>query len=469
LNPDAAERYFARPRWEQLVDTRPVDDDHDGLVDEDGPEDLNGDGLITAMRVEDPEGEYRLDPSDSRLWLKADKAKGEKGTWRLWVEGTDNDHDEQWNEDGQGGVNFNANFPFDYRFFAPGSGNFPLSEPVTKALADFVVAHPHIAISFTFGSADNLLKAPRSEPGDKEPLTALGEADLPYVRELGKAWRDALGLKKELDSSTEPGTFSDWMYFHRGRLSLAARAWSPALALALDDKKEDKKDEKATPETPKSETPPPDRKSAKPKTATTSPAATPTDASKAGEEKRNQEDREFLKWIDAHAPSQFVAWKEIAHPDFPRQKVEIGGFAPFIRSNPPEDMLAGLAERHARFLTDLADKLPRLGIRRTEARHLGNTVYELTAQIENTGYLPTALVHGATTREVHPTRVTVQVEDAVFLAGTRSTSIGPIGGSGGSRELRWVLQVKRGQALTIEAVSMLGGRARVEVPLPREP
>ena len=45
-----------------------------------------------------------------------------------------------------------------------------------------------------------------------------------------------------------PGTFSDWIYFHRGRLSLAARPWSPALQLALgksrtsDDKARTKDD-----------------------------------------------------------------------------------------------------------------------------------------------------------------------------------------------------------------------------------
>lgn len=461
LNPDAAERYFARPRWEQSGDTRPVDDDHDGLVDEDGPEDLNGDGLITAMRVQDPEGEYLLDPADARLLVKADKAKGEKGAWRLLVEGTDSDRDEQWNEDGIGGVNFNRNFPFDYRFFTPGSGTFPLSEPVTKALADFVIAHPNIGVVFTFGAADNVLKPPKSEPGDKEPLTAISEADLPYLRELGIAWRDALGLKKELDGSSEPGTFSDWMYFHRGRLSLAARAWSPALALALDEKK----DEKSPAEPPKTDAQPKDRSADKAKEASPKTADKPVAKPKGDDDKRNSEDRDFLKWIDTNAPLQFVAWKEVQHPDFPRQKVEVGGFAPFARSNPPEARLASLAERHARFLTALAGKLPRIGIRSAEARHLGHSVYELSVQIENTGYLPTALGHGVTTREVHPTRVTVQFEDGSFLSGTKTTQVGPISGSGGMRELRWVVQVKRGKTLKVEVIAMLAGRASAEVEL----
>ena len=163
----------------------------------------------------------------------------------LFQEGRDNDHDESWNEDGKGGVNLNRNFPCNYRFFAPWSGMNPMSEPVTRKLADFVVAHPNIGIVFTFGAADNLAQTPKGEPA-KRPPTAIHEDDLPFYRELGKAWREALGLKKELTAGSEPGTFPDWMYFHRGRLSLAARAWSPALQLELSKAKEAKPEEKPT-------------------------------------------------------------------------------------------------------------------------------------------------------------------------------------------------------------------------------
>ncbi|MBL7188236.1 MAG: hypothetical protein ISS70_18080 [Phycisphaerae bacterium] len=111
LNPDAAEYFFARPKLEMCLNKKPADDDHDGLIDEDGPEDIDGDGLITWMRVEDTEGEYILDPRDDRLLMKADHLKGEVGAWRYLTEGTDNDKDERWNEDGPGGVNLNHNFP----------------------------------------------------------------------------------------------------------------------------------------------------------------------------------------------------------------------------------------------------------------------------------------------------------------------------------------------------------------------
>jgi murein tripeptide amidase MpaA len=44
-NPDAAEAMFGRPLTERTRNGTAMDDDHDQAADEDGPEDLNGDGL----------------------------------------------------------------------------------------------------------------------------------------------------------------------------------------------------------------------------------------------------------------------------------------------------------------------------------------------------------------------------------------------------------------------------------------
>ncbi len=330
LNPEAAEYFFAKNKLEAEGNSRPVDDDHDGLMDEDGPDDLDGDRRITWMRVQDPEGDSILDPQDGRLLMKADRAKGETGGWRFFREGKDNDHDEAWNEDGKGGVNLNRNFPYNYRFFAPWSGMNPMSEPVTRKLADFIVTHPNIGIVFTFGAADNLVQTPKAEP-PKRPPTTIHEDDLPFYRELGKGWREALGLKKELTGGSEPGTFSDWMYFHRGRLSLAARAWTPAIQLELSKAKEAKPDAKlATDKAPPNSEP---KKEAKPSESSEKKG---TPGAKTDDDKRNEEDRAFLKWLDQNCPEAFVPWKGLEHPDFPGKKVEIGGFAPFARSNPSE-------------------------------------------------------------------------------------------------------------------------------------
>jgi hypothetical protein len=458
VNPDAAARFFARPRMESTVNNRPGDEDHDGLLDEDGPDDLDADGLIAWMRVKDPNGEFILDPAEPRLLLKADRAKGEVGAWRLLSEGRDNDHDDAWNEDGVGGVNFNRNFPCNYRFFAPGSGQHQVSEPETRALADFVIGRPNIGIVFTFGAADNLVQTPKGE-APKRPPTALHEEDVPFYRELGRLWRDTLGLKKELAGSSEPGTFSDWLYFHRGRLSLAARAWNRAIQLELA--KPEKKDEeakpkdKAPPESPKPDEPREGVKDGKPQPSQDKPSA----------DTRHEEERAFLKWIDGNAPELFVPWKPVTHPDFPGQTVELGGFAPFAKSNPPEKLLGDLARKHAKFLTELAGKLPRVHIRKSEAKPLGNGVFEVKLEIENTGYLPTALAQGELSREVYPSRVVLSVDEKRILAGTKRTMLGPIPGSGGMKEVRWVIQGRGLAKLEVEVVSMLGGTVQTSLEL----
>ncbi|UCD53489.1 MAG: hypothetical protein JSW27_12710 [Phycisphaerales bacterium] len=435
LNPDAAELYFDKPKRETLVNGKPVDEDHDALVDEDGPEDLNGDGLITSMRVEDEEGQYILDPQENRLLIEADPAKGESGRWRYLTEGMDNDHDELWNEDGPGGVNFNRNFPFDHDFYAVDSGVHPVSEAETRALADFIVAHPNIGLALTYGTADNLLETPeeaKKDPGRGEPLTAIDEEDVSCYEALGELYRETLGLEKQQDGASEPGTFSDWMYFHRGRLSLAARPWSPKLAMALAED-EDKSESEETSDEPEAK----DKRN--------------------DEDERGKEEREQLTWFDEQVPEAFQPWQAFEHPDFPGQRVEIGGYVPFALTNPPESLLEGQAEVHGRFLTELVDRLPRIGPRRVKCAHLGESIFEIEIHIENTGFLPTVLAHGERTREVHATRVVLNVRPEQILSGTRITYLPVIEGSGGAVEARWTIHAPDQSEIHFQVVSMLAG------------
>lgn len=440
LNPDGTERYFKTPMRETLVNDRPHDDDYDGFVDEDDLEDLDGDGFATSMRVEDREGRYILDPQDDRLLIEADPMKGEVGRWRLLSEGIDNDHDERWNEDSTGGINLNRNFPYNQDFFAPDAGVHPVCEEETRALADFIVAHPNIGIVLTYGMADNLLKAPeeaKEGPGRGEPLTAIDSRDVSLYQALGKLYRQTLGLDEELDGASEPGTFSDWMYFHRGRLSLAARPWSPRLAMALT-KGDEAEDREAEAEAS-------DRRGEK------------DEQKKADDDKRGQDAREQLEWFDEHAPDAFRPWQAFDHPDFPGQRVEIGGYVPFALTNPPADRLEDLVARQSHFLTDVLDRLPRLAVRRVERTHLGESIYEIEIHIENTGLLPTVLAHGERTREVHPTRLVLDVPPEQILAGTRIVYLPSIEGSGGVAKARWTVYAPNQSEIGFQVISVLAG------------
>ncbi len=454
LNPDAAECLLAEPKIERSINGTPHDEDHDGLTDEDGPEDLNGDGLVTMMRVQDKEGQYILDPNENRLLLEVDPTKGETPAWRLLPEGVDNDRDKRWNEDGSGGTNFNRNFPYNYKAFASDAGIHPVCEDETRALADFIVAHSNIGVVLTYGAADNLRKTPRAEtsPGQSKPMEALDEKDVGYYEAMGKLYRAALGLDKELECTSEAGTFSDWMYFHRGRLSLAARPWDAALAVALSKPQE--ADDK-----PSQETEPPDPCDPN--------AAKPEEETAKEEDKRGKDEREQLKWFDEHAPDAFIAWRAIDHPDFPGRRVEVGGYRPFARTNPPAEMLDDVAAGQAVFLTQLARRLPRITVGKIECRLLADSIYEIEILVTNTGFLPTALAHGETTREVYPTRIILELEPECFLSGAKTTFLPTIQGSGGTAKARYTIHVPNRQQVRFQVVSMLGGRVEGTIELLR--
>jgi hypothetical protein len=173
-NPDAASRYFAKPLFEDARNGKPHNDDVDDAVDEDGPDDLDGNGIITVMRVKDPAGEWVTVPGEPRLMKKADWSKGEKGIYKLYAEGLDNDSDGEYNEDGPGGVNIGVHFPHLFKFFSAESGDWPGSEPESFAVMKFVNEHKEIGLTFVFGSTNFCLNPPRG--GRK------GEADLDQIK-----------------------------------------------------------------------------------------------------------------------------------------------------------------------------------------------------------------------------------------------------------------------------------------------
>jgi hypothetical protein len=160
LNPDALARYFHKVKWENPRNDLKVNDDMDDATDEDGPDDLNNDGYITDMRVRDPLGIWIIDPAEPRLLRRADKTKGEKGLYTLYLEGLDNDGDGLYNEDPPGGVNTGVNFPHLFRPFTPTGGMWPGSTPEVYGLMKFIFARPEIAATFTFGSTNFALVPP---------------------------------------------------------------------------------------------------------------------------------------------------------------------------------------------------------------------------------------------------------------------------------------------------------------------
>jgi hypothetical protein len=94
---------------------------------------------------------------DPRVLIKADGQ--EKGKYLLYSEGRDNDKDNLFNEDGEGGVWFNKNFSYKHPSFTQGSGEFPVSENESRALLDYLYERFNVYAVLSFGTNNNLSSA----------------------------------------------------------------------------------------------------------------------------------------------------------------------------------------------------------------------------------------------------------------------------------------------------------------------
>ncbi len=161
-NPDGYANFFKSPLDSRPLNARPVNDDKDNAVDEDGPDDLNGDGYITMMRQVHPEGRWIEIEDNPVLMKRAESGKGERGKYRTFREGIDNDGDGDINEDGPGGAVPGHNFPHDFQQYTNTDGLYAASEAETRAVLRFAFDHPEIAMILVFDRTNSLLNVPES-------------------------------------------------------------------------------------------------------------------------------------------------------------------------------------------------------------------------------------------------------------------------------------------------------------------
>jgi hypothetical protein len=160
-NPDAAKGYFAKVKYERSVNDFLINNDADEATNEDGFDDLNGDGFITQMRAKDPEGRMIASKADPRIMVAADVSKGERGEYKMYFEGIDNDGDGQYNEDGEGGINVGIGFPHLFPRDKKEAGLWPGQTPEVYNLMKFIFDRPEIAMVYTLGSSDFCIAPPK--------------------------------------------------------------------------------------------------------------------------------------------------------------------------------------------------------------------------------------------------------------------------------------------------------------------
>jgi len=160
-NPDAAKGYFAKAKYERVVNDFAINNDADEATNEDGFDDLNGDGFITQMRLKDPEGKMISSKADPRIMVAADASKGERGEYKMYFEGIDNDGDGQYNEDGEGGINVGIGFPHLFPRDKKEAGLWSGQTPEVYNLMRFIYDRPEIVMVYTLGSSDFCAAPPK--------------------------------------------------------------------------------------------------------------------------------------------------------------------------------------------------------------------------------------------------------------------------------------------------------------------
>ena len=455
LNPDGAEAMFGPTNWGRRGNAFPYDDDNDGRTDEDQPNDLNGDGQITVMRVADPAGAFMVDPDDARLMRRADRAKGERGTHSIYWEGTDDDGDGFVNEDGPGGVDLDRNFQHEYPYWDADAGTYMVSEPESRALMDFVIAQRNIAAIVTFGHSDNLVTPPDSrgalaeargvtlngfadegfgdlfgsgvypvpfqqgglrlrgaQPGSdndpnsgRRPEVTVNRQDQEYFGAVSEAYEELTGITEVALNRTARGAFFQYGYYQFGVPSFSTPGWG-----------------------------------------------LPT-----GEhDPEGSGDARLVSGFEGAGIEVFSDWTSYAHPDF--GDVEIGGFLPSALTNPPATDLAELGASHGAFVARVASMLPQIHIADASVEAHGGGVFTVSVDVANDGYFPSSLQHGVTSRSVDPVLVQIQVDaDAIVTGAQKSHRIPKLDGSGARQTITWVIRGRDGDSVEIRVRSEKGG------------
>lgn len=371
MNPDSRDRYIngiANPNSPRtgLV---PYDEDQDGVADEDGPEDLDGDGSITMMWKKDPRGKYKRHPSHPELLVPV--RPGEKGEFNiLALEGIDNDGDGMVNEDAAGGYDMNRNYGYNWQpnYVQMGAGPYPFCWPETKATRDFLIANPNIAGSQNYHNFSGMIVR---GPG------AINLGDFPVA---DRRIYDYIGKNGE---KILPGyryfvTYKDMYTLYGGSIDFIYSTlgiYAFLNELDLD------------------------------------PFDTLSELGLGGEDNEKKEDAELAYWRSLLNPlnemfyqdrvlmgEHYTKLKPYSHPLY--GDILIGGIKKFGRRVSPTFKLAETAHRNTAFCLYHADQLARLSFDKIKVESLGGGLYQVDVAIKNSRVTP-SISFAAIQRKLH--------------------------------------------------------------------
>lgn len=360
---------------------RPKDDDRDGLVDEDFPDDLDGDGNICTMRKKDPNGQYKTDPEDPRLMVRV--KPGEKGEWTiLGQEGIDNDGDGRINEDSEGFVDPNRNWGYNWAppYVQVGAGNYPFSGEGIRAIAKYIMARPNIIMVWAFHNNGGLfLRGPSTKAEGK-----INPSDVNVYDYIGKnsekivpGYRYIISWK---DLYSTYGDFTDFTDNIVGAYSLVGELYRTAQETY---KKQEKQPENQ-------------------------------DEEMFGSS--NERERERLKFNDHLAMGElYKPWTPYHHPVY--GDIEIGGWVKMSSRLPHPFMLEDLVHRNASAVIFSAEQTPEINLEVFDKEKTGKNLYRIRVRLTNRKAIP-SMTYTSVQHKIYPMdMLTIKGTAAKVVAG----------------------------------------------------
>jgi hypothetical protein len=361
INPDGRDNFLQKPNNANSPRSGmiAVDNDRDGATNEDGFDDLDGNGHITMMRRKNANGRLKLDPTDPRRMIQV--SADEEGEYEmLGYEGVDNDLDGQVNEDGEGFYDPNRDWAWNWQpnYIQGGAYKYPFSIPENRAVADFVMKHPNIAAAQSYHNNGGMILR---GPGAAEDEGTYNREDVRVYDALGKKGEELIPGYKYLvvykDLYSVFGGELDWFYGSRGIYTFSNELWNSFQYFSKAD---------------------------------TDPQTTSYNFDK------------YLLFKDA-----FIDWKPFKHPQY--GDIEVGGFKKTFGRTHPGFLLESDAHRNMAFTFYHAYHTPKLIVSDITVKDLGNGLKEVTTTIANKRLMPT---HAS-----QDLKYKIEVSDLISLSG----------------------------------------------------
>jgi len=449
VNPDGAELALAdKPRIiRSSVRPYPHDEEPiEGLI----REDLDGDGRLLNMRIQDPNGPWKAHPDDPRIMIQRDPAETGGTYYRILPEGR------LENYDGvtfgvapvKEGLDLNRNFPMGWRLEGEqrGAGPFPASEPEVRNLMTFITEHPNITGAIAFHTWSGVLLRPYDDRSDDE----FPAEDLWTYKKIGDKGTEITqypNVSVFHDFKYHPkqvitGSFDTWMYEHRGVFGWTVEIWSPQKQAGIEKYKFIDWDR----------------------------------------EHPIEDDLKMMKWNDEVLGGKgYVNWYKFNHPQL--GEIEIGGWdMGYCWRNPPPEFLEKELALFPPWLVWCALISPKLELHDASAKALGENTYRVRAVVQNVGWLPTYVTKKALEKKLLR-GVIVEVElpaGATLETGKAREDIGQLEGRAykdatvtvwnadpteDRAKIEWTVKAPNGGTLKIVAKHERAGTVRTELKL----